>query len=196
MKSIIALIALLLTAIAGYGQTMVTADTLGKGKTAGFAAANALLAKDFATMSLTMAQGWYGLNNKVDVFAGASDTAVFGKHQVAGMFGGNINLLKSKAIGISTFHAFSVPINRRRDGNPTWFAAVVASKNFGKVTGYTGYSANIPLQNSTGKLFTSDNTVYNLPIGILIPKGKWGYFIEYDYGSQVKTFGVGISFAP
>jgi len=144
-----------------------------------------------------MGQMWYGLTNKADVFAGASDTAVFGKHQAAAMLGGNINLLKSKAISISTFQVLFIPLNRRADACSTlWFAAFIASKNFGKVTGYTGYSANIPIGNTADKLFTPAKTVHNLPIGIFIPKGKWGYFVEYNYGPQVQTLGVGVSFAP
>lgn len=177
-------------------QTMVTAETLGKGKVAGFAATNALVVKDFTTLSLSMGQMWYGMNNKVDVFAGASDTGVFGKHQLAIMTGGNINLLKSKAVSVSTFHTLSVPVTRRADGSPLWFASLVASRNIGKVVGYTGYSANVPLGNGVDKLFTPADTVHNIPIGIAIPQGKWMWFVEYNFGKTVQTAGIGISWTP
>jgi hypothetical protein len=178
------------------GQTMVTAETLGKGKVSYFAATNALVVKDFTTLSLSMGQIWYGLNNKMDIFAGVSDTAVFGKHQLAMMTGGNINLLKSKVVSVSTFHTLSIPMNRRADGSPLWFASIVASRNIGKVVGYTGYSANIPLGNSADKLFTSANVTHNIPIGLAIPKGKWMWFVEYNFGKTTQAAGVGISWTP
>lgn len=178
------------------GQTMITADTLGKGKVSYFATSNALVVKDFTTLSLSMGQVWYGLNNKTDIFAGVSDTAVFGKHQFAMMGGANINLIKSKTVSISTFHTLSVPMNRRADGGPLWFASVVASRNIGKVVGYTGYSANIPLGKSADKLFTPADVVHNIPIGIAIPKGKWMIFAEYNFGKTVQTAGIGISWTP
>ena len=178
------------------GQTMVIAETIGKDKISYFVATNALVVKDFTTLSLSMGQVWYGLNNKVDVFAGASDTAVFGKHQMAGMFGSNINLLKIKNVSISTFHTLSVPVTRRAEGTPLWFASVIASRNIGKVVGYTGYSANIPLGNSADKLFTPASPVYNLPVGIAVPKGKYLVFVEYNFGKQVQTVGIGISWTP
>ena len=179
------------------GQTMVTADTLGKGKFAGFAAINALAVKDFTTLGLSMAQAWYGVSNRADIFMGMSDTAVYGQHQAALMAGTNLNLLKSKLVSVSTFHAVSAPLTRRADAcNALWFASVVASRNLGKLTAYTGYSANIPLHNTADKLFTPAKTVHNLPMGVFIPKGKWGYFVEYNYGPKVQAFGIGISFAP
>lgn len=187
----------LLIARTAFGQTMVTADTLGKGKIAGFAAVNALAVKDFTTLGLSMAQIWYGVNNRTDAFAGISDTVVFGQHQAALMAGGNLNLLKSKQVSVSTFHAVSAPFTRRTDAcRAMWFASVVASRSFGKLTAYTGYSANIPLGNTADKLFTPAETVHNLPLGVFIPKGKWGYFVEYNYGPKVQAFGLGISFAP
>lgn len=178
------------------GQTMVTAETLGKGKISYFAVANALCVKDFTTLGLSMGQVWYGVNNRIDVFGGVSDTAVFGEHQIAGMAGGNINLLKTKAVAISTFHTLSAPMNRRADGSPLWFAAVVASRNIGKVVGYTGYSASVPLGNSADKLFTPASTVHNIPLGVAIPKGKYLVFVEYNFGRLVQTFGIGVSFTP
>ena len=187
---------LIIFSLFGHCQTMVTADTLGKGKVAGFAASNALIVKDFTTLSLSMGQVWYGANNRVDVFAGVSDTAVFGKHQFATMVGTNINLLKSKAVSISTFHTLSVPMNRRADGTPLWFASAVVSRNIGKVVGYTGYSANVPIGGSADKLFTPANVVHNIPVGIAIPKGKWIWFVEYNFGKTLQTAGVGISWTP
>ena len=177
-------------------QIMVTGETLGKGKISYFAAANALRVKDIATLSLSMGQVWYGATDKVDVFGGISDTTAFGQHQFAGMAGANINLLKTKAVAISTFHTLSAPMNRRADGSPLWFAAVVASRNIGKVVGYTGYSASVPLGNSADKLFTPASTVHNIPLGVAIPKGKYLVFVEYNFGRRVQTFGIGISFTP
>lgn len=186
-----------LSAVPGLGQTLVTADTLGQGKLAGFAATSALRVKGFTTLGLSMAQVWYGATNRADVFAGASDTAVYGQHQTALMAGGNLNLVKTKLVSISTFHAVSVPLTRREDAcGLSWFAAVVASRSLGKITAYTGYSANLPLGSTADKLFTPARTVHNLPFGVFIPKGKWGLFVEYDYGPRVQAVGLGMSFTP
>lgn len=187
---------IVILAMQAHCQTMVTAETLGKGKTALFGATNALYVKGFTTLGLSMGQVWYGTTNRIDVFGGVSDTAVFGQHQVAGMAGGNINLLKSKTVSVSTFHTISVPVNRRADGSLLWFASLVASRNIGKVVGYTGYSANIPLGESADKLFTPASAVHNIPLGVAIPKGKYLVFVEYNNGRQVQTFGIGISFTP
>ena len=189
--------ALLVLAAAAPAQTLVTADTLGQGKFSGFAATNALRVKGFTTLGLSMAQVWYGDTDRADVFAGASDTVAFGQHQAALMAGGNLNLLKTKQVSVSTFHALSVPLTRREDAcGLSWFAAVVASRSFGKLTAYTGYSATIPLGNTADKLFTPAQTVHNVPLGVFIPKGKWGLFVEYDYGPRVQAVGVGMSFTP
>lgn len=177
-------------------QTMVTGETIGKGKTALFGATNALRVKDFTTLGLSMGQVWYGATNRIDVFGGISDTAVYGQHQFAAMTGTNLNLLKSKAVAVSTFHALLVPMNRRAEGNPLWFAAIVASRNIGKVVGYTGYSANVPLGNSANKLFTPPDAVHNVPIGIAIPQGKRMWFVEYNFGKTTQTFGLGLSWTP
>lgn len=187
---------LIILALNAHCQTMVTGETLGKGKVALFGATNALRVKDFTTLSLSMGQVLYGATDRIDVFAGASDTAVYGQHQFATMAGGNINIIKKKAVAISTFHALSVPVNRRADGSPLWFASLVASRNIGKIVGYTGYSANVSLGNGADKLFTPASAVYNIPLGVAIPKGKYLVFVEYNFGRQVQTLGIGISFTP
>ena len=190
-------LALLLSLPPAFSQVLVTADTLGQGKLAGFAATSALRVKGFTTLGLSMAQVWYGASNRADVFAGASDTAVYGQHQAALMAGGNLNLLKTKLVSVSTFHALSVPLTRREDAcGLSWFASVVASRSLGRVTAYTGYSANLPLGNTADKLFTPAQPVHNLPFGVFIPKGRWGLFVEYDYGPRVQAVGLGVSFTP
>ncbi len=187
---------IIILAMQAHCQTMVTGETLGKGKVALFGATNALHVKDFTTLGLSMGQVWYGVTNRIDMFGGISDTAVYGQHQLAAMAGGSINLLKTKQVSVATFHALSVPVNRREDGSPQWFASLVASRNIGKVVGYTGYSTNIPLGHSEGKLFTSANVVHNIPIGIAIPRGKWMWFVEYNFGKTTQTFGLGLSWTP
>lgn len=178
------------------GQTMATADTLGKGELAYFATTNALIVKDFTTLNITIVQGCYGLNNRADIFVGASDTTVFGKHQVAGIFGSNITMLKSSVLSISTLHTLSVPITRRAEGTPLWLASLIASRNMGKIVGYVGYSANVPIGKTVGKLFTPADVIHNIPIGIAIPKGKWIWLAEYNFGKTVQTVGIGISWTP
>jgi len=185
-----------------HAQTLTTAETLGKGKSSVLVASNAIIVKDFTTLSYSFAQGVYGVGNKVDAYGGVGITTAFGQAQASLTGGANINLLKSKKVSMSTFNLLTIPLNRRVDAaTVTWFTAVVASrdlhlKKLGLV-GYTGYSVTVPVgHNLADKLFTPPSPVYNIPIGVLIPKGKFGLFVEGDYGRQVKTVSVGLAYNP
>ncbi|PIR97540.1 MAG: hypothetical protein COT91_00850, partial [Candidatus Doudnabacteria bacterium CG10_big_fil_rev_8_21_14_0_10_41_10] len=113
-----------------YTQVQITADTSGKGKTAYFAASNALAVKDFTTLSFSSAQYWYGATDRIDVFGGATATTVLGQAQFGAIGGANINLLKSKAVSVSTFNTLSTPLHRRTDScDVLWFTALVVSRN-------------------------------------------------------------------
>ena len=178
-------------------QTMVTGDTMGKNKAALFASSNALVVKDYTTLTATTVQYWRGITNRVDAFAGVTLTTALGQQQAGITGGANINLAKTKLVSVSLFNTLSTPLHRRQDASAaTWFAAGVVSHTFGKdgPTTYSGFSATVPIGHTADKLFTPPSVIYNVPVGVAIPKGKLLFFVEYDLGRKVQTGGLGVAY--
>lgn len=173
----------------------VVADTMGKGKIAAFVSANAVVMKDFTTASFSNAQLWYGLTNRVDAFVGASEITLLGQEQTAVTIGGNVNLFKSKILSLSSFNTLSAPVNHRADACGTiWFTALVVSKDFKKLIPYGGYAVTVPLGQVEGKLFTPPKLTHNFPLGVMIPKGKFAFFAEYNFGRQQQIGGLAVAY--
>ena len=195
------LITTLLFCVAANAQVQVIADTMGKGKTAYFIAGNILTAQDLPTVSFAVAQYWYGATKRIDVFGGATAATLLGQTQLGLSAGANINLLKSKIVSVSAFNTLSAALHRRRDScGAIWFTALVASKNLrvGKFefSPYFGYSVAVPLAHTTDKLFSPPEPVHNVPVGVMIPKGKFAFFAEYDFGRVQTVAGIGIAYTP
>lgn len=178
-------------------QVQVTADTMGKGKTALFVSSNALVVKHYTTLTATTAQYWRGLTNRVDAFVGVTLTTALGQQQAGVTGGANINLLKTKLVSASAFNTLTTPLHRRQDASAAiWFAAGVVSHTFGKdgPSVYSGFTATVPLGHTEGRLFTPALPLYNVPMGLAVPKGKWLIFIEYDFGRTLQTGGLGAAY--
>lgn len=197
MKNQMLLIALLSgLAMSANAQTLNVAETSGKGKWGAFVGSNALLIKDFTTAAYSWGCGVYGLNNRTDVYAGVASTTLLGQTQNAAMVGWNVNLLKSKVVSVSNFTLVTTPVHKRSEASEAVvFTSVVVSKNLGKVTPYSGYSVTLPIGDKADKLFTPPSPVHNIPVGVMIPKGKLAFFTEYNYGRTTKTLGVGLGYA-
>jgi hypothetical protein len=189
-----------ISVLATAGQTMNIANTVGAGKKGVFGSSNTLVMKNFTTTPFTFGSVYYGANDRVDIYAGASTTTVLGQTQNAVFGGANVTVFKSRFVSGSSYTLVSTPLNKRGDASPaTVFTAAIVSKTISetsKVIPYTGYSATIPIGNAEGKLFTAPSTVHNIPVGLMIPKGKMSYFVEYNYGRTVQTVGIGVSFTP
>jgi len=197
MKNITVSILILAFAVAAGAQTMNTAETSGKGKIGGFVSTNALILRDFTTANYSFAFATYGITNRIDAYAGASTTTLLGQTQVSVGGGANVNVIKTKLVSVSNYFIISAPLTRRADGcGLVVFNSVIVSKNLGKVTPYSGWSATVPLGNTQNKLFTGASTAYNVPVGVMIPKGKFAYFAEYNFGHTVQAVGVGVAFTP
>lgn len=180
-----------------HSQTLNIAETNGKGKVGMFAASSVLLIRNFTTADYSFAYGVYGINKRTDLYAGVTQTTLIGHTQLATSGGANVNLLKKKGVSLSDYAILSIPLNQRSDSSRLLlFNAVIASRPIGKVTPYVGYSATLPLGNTRDKLFTPASVVHNVPVGIMIPKGKFAYFAEYNFGGAVKTAGFGVAFTP
>ena len=184
---------------AAYAQTQVIADTMGSGKSSVFATANALTVKNFTTASFSGVQYWYGATDRVDIFGGATASTALGQAQFGAIAGANVNLVKSRVVSVSAFNTLSTPLHRRADScDVLWFTALVASKNLqiGRFafTPYSGYSVAVPLGNAEGKLFTPPEPVHNVPVGVMIPIGKFAFFAEYNFGHTQAIVGVGIAY--
>jgi hypothetical protein len=178
-------------------QTMVTGDTMGRGKDAMFVSVNALAVKDFTVLTSSTLQYWRGLTNRIDAFAGITATTALGQEQTGVTAGANVNLAKTKLASVSAFNTLTTPLQRRQDASAAiWFAAGVISHTFGKdgPSVYSGFSATVPVGHTADKLFTPASALYNIPVGVAIPKGKWLIFVEYDFGRTLQTGGLGVAY--
>ncbi|OGE83361.1 MAG: hypothetical protein A2846_02775 [Candidatus Doudnabacteria bacterium RIFCSPHIGHO2_01_FULL_49_9] len=190
-----------LASSAAQAQTLTTAETIGKGKMSYFAASNALVAKDFTTLHYGYGQVVYGINDRVDLYAGPGVITAFGRSQVNVTAGANVNLWK-RGIAISSFNLLTTGLTKRSESaNWLWLNSTVVSKNV-KIsriafTAYSGYSFLVPFgPEKEFKLFTPPTTQKNIPIGAMIPIGKHAVFAEYNYGKQTQAISIGFSYAP
>jgi hypothetical protein len=119
--------------------------------------------------------------------------------QISPIVGANVNLLKRKAASISAFNTLSTPFNRRKDAcNALWLTAIVVSHNIRlrslELTPYTGYAVTVPIGRVKDKLFTPPEPLRNMPVGVMIPKGKFAVFFEYNFGRAQQITGVGVAY--
>ncbi|MCL5435755.1 MAG: hypothetical protein M1275_01610 [Patescibacteria group bacterium] len=180
-------------------QVQVTADTLGRGKTAFFATGNALVVKDYTTQTFSSVQYWYGAADRIDVFGGIAATTALGQVQFGPVIGANVNLLKSKAFNVSAFNTLTTPFHRRQDAcDVLWLTALVVSRgvrvNGFEFTPYTGYAVTVPMGHIEDKLFTPPEPAHNVPMGVMIPRGKFAFFAEYNFGRAQQIAGVGAAY--
>ena len=181
-------------------QTLNVARTLGKGNTGALVAANALIVEDFSTLGFSFFQVAHGVTERVDLYVGVGGIGVFGEFQSSVTVGANVNLLTSRVVDISSYNLFTTPLNRRNEGaSLLWFNSTIVSKEVKVGTAswsiYTGYNLTIPIDEARGeKLFTPPDTQHNVPFGVLIPAGRFGIFVEYDWGPETQIVGVGLAF--
>jgi hypothetical protein len=184
------------------GQTLTTAETLGKGNESLFFAGNALIVKDFTTCAYNYGQFLYGLTNRIDLYSGIGATTGLGQTQWSAILGPNVNLVKSKIVSVSNYTTINTGLNNRSQSCPAWvFNSIVVSKNFKlrkqTYTGYSGYSFLVPLgHDKSDKLFTPPKTCKNIPMGLAIPVGKQFLFVEYNYGRDQQMVSLGLAITP
>lgn len=195
------LIILSLTAVCLlHAQAVQIADTIGKGKKVLFVSPSALVVKSFTTLSYSFAQVGYGINDRADVYAGASETVAFGQKQTAIIGGANILLFRTGSVSVSAYNQIGAALNRRSDSaTATLYSAVLMSwtldpKRPNRPTPYTGYSVFLPLGNAGEKLFTPPKPVHNIPVGVMIPRGNLSFFAEYGFGKKQQTLSVGVGY--
>jgi hypothetical protein len=173
---------------------MNTAETSGKGKLGIFASGNALLVKNSDNAGYSFTYTTYGLNSRIDLYAGAAATTIKRKTQIYASGGANVNIIKNKVVSVSDYFIFSTPITNRAQGTGLIiFHAIIVSHNFKRITAYSGYSVTAAVGDKENKIFTPPSAVNNVPIGFAISKGKFAYYLEYGFGKAVKTAGVGAS---
>jgi hypothetical protein len=178
-------------------QTFNTADTLPQGKWSFYATGSGLFQSGVKGLTYSFGGAAYGLG-RADLMAGVNLYTIEGQKQLGVFGGGNLNLLKTKHLSVSTLNLLYTPINRRGDGVPmNWFGGVLVSHTLRGQTFYTGYTAFYSFgQKARGRVFTSPDPVHLVPIGVFIPKGKLGYYVEFNVGPQMSSFGLGVSFTP
>ena len=181
-------------------QTLNVARTLGKGSTGALVAANALIVDDFSTLGFSFFQVAHGVTERVDLYVGVGGIGALGQFQSSFTVGANVNLFTSRIVDVSSYNLFSTPMNRRDDGaSVLWFNSTIVSKEVmvGKAAWsiYFGYNLTIPIDEARQeKLFTPPDTQHNVPFGVLIPAGRIGLFVEYDWGPETQIVGIGLAF--
>lgn len=180
-----------------FGQTLTTAETLGKEKKSLFLAESGLFVQDFTTLNYAYGQYIVGLADKFDLYVGPGIVTGFGRSQANFGVGGNLGLLKSKSFNVSFYNFLSTGLNKRDESSTALlFSAVVASRNFQGFSLYFGYSVLSPLGRVKDKLFTPPEPFHNVPVGVMIPLGSHALFVEYDYGRKMKVVAIGYAFPP
>lgn len=184
-----------------HGQTLTTAETIGKGKVVYFAASNALVAKDFTTLHYGYGQIVYGVSRRIDLYAGPGIVTAFGRSHANATAGANVNLW-NRGVAVSSFNLFTTGIAHRSEAaNLLWFNSTIASKNFKigekTLTGYSGYSFLAPFgPEKETKLFTPPELTKTVPFGIVVPLKKTAVFFEYNYGRKLQSASIGLAFTP
>lgn len=186
-----------------FGQTLNTPTTMGKGKLGLFVGPNAVLAAGAPRTAFSYGCLAYGATERLDLYGCTTHTTLLGQTQFTATPGFNLNLLKSRTVNLSTFQLLNVPVNRRAEGAPTYFGALIVGRDqkLGKVTvsPYSGFSGLVPLGSAEGKLFTAPVTTLNVPVGLAVPVGRFLLLAEYGFpvrlqGASVRTVGLGVSY--
>ncbi len=184
-----------------FGQTLTTAETIGKDKIAFFVATNGLIANDFTTLHYGYTQILYGVGSRVDLYAGAGIITAFGRSQINATVGANVNLW-NRGVAVSNFNLFTTGLTKREDSsNLLWFNSTIVSKNL-KIaekpfTFYSGYSFLAPFgPDKTTKLFTPPRITKTVPLGMMLPIKKTAIFVEYNYGKKLQAASLGVSYTP
>ncbi len=199
--TLLTLLFVLLMNVAASAQTLTIAETIGKKKKSFFVAATALVAEDFTTLAFPYSQVVYGVSERLDLYGGVGTTTALGRTQASLIFGCNLNLLQHSRFSVSTFNQIITGLNDRSDSSPAiWFNSTVVSRPLdfipGGLMGYSGYNLTIPVGDSEGKLFTPEEVLHNVPIGVMIPFRGKALFVEYGWGNKLQVVGIGIAIGP
>lgn len=207
--------------VAGAGtasaQLMSAAPTWGKGQTGVLVSSNMLLSAGVPNVNFSFAQVIHGVSDRVDAIAGVGMFSTLGQRQAHAVFGGNVNLYKSRKLSVSTVQVAGVPLNNRNLPSAVWwYPTGVASTEFHsghtKIEPYGGYTVTVPLgkvkkesgeeggyaakEHSLLPEFTCPDTVQNIPIGAAITRGRVTMYAEYDLpgAGRTKIHAAGIGF--
>lgn len=210
MKLTTVVLMALIVASVSFAQVMSTADTLGKGKNALFlgTAPTWVSGGDMGTANFV--QVWHGFTDRIDGFCGVAVFTVPDQAQANGLCGINANLVQVKPkddpkapskFSVSTFQMVATGLHARKDSSTFWwYPAVIANTNVpvGKTTlsPYVGYAVTVPVGNIENKVFTFDQPVHNVPVGLAITRGRFVFFAEYDvpvHGPKVNVAAVGMT---
>lgn len=182
-------------------QVLVTAETGGKGSQSLFFTANSLLPEGISFFNANI-QYSFGLNNKVDlmVIYGNISAPGLSRNQNYVGIGWNVSLLKRKNtfVDVSFFNTINTPIDERNDASTVLMTPALIVSRPVKIKSlnvilYSGLNSSLPIGSVKNKFFTPPETFLNIPIGITMPiYKKWSEYIEYDYGTNLKSFGLGI----
>ena len=200
MKSLSAVLVLLICCAAADAQVLTTAETLGRGKQAVLFSENRIFVDD-ARLHLIVGQYVRGLSDRFDLYlvGGATRTDDETGTSVITQFwlgaGGNWNLAQWKGFRVSLFGVVSAPVTRRDQAsdvlaNPALIVSRTVVPN--RLVLYSGLNALVPVGHRERGWFTPPDTKVNVPAGALIMLGQWSVFAEADIG-HLKAVGLGLA---
>lgn len=180
-------------------QVLATGETGGKGGQAVFLTANGLYPEGLSLFNANV-QYSFGLTDKVDVVAIYGNISALGENQHYAGFGWNVNLLKRNQalVDVSFFNTVTFPVSRRSESSTVLLTPALVVSRPVTIAGrtvaiYTGLNSVVPIGNIQDKLFTPPETLLNVPAGVsVVLSKKWVTYVEYDYGSNLSSVGVGI----
>ena len=176
-------------------QLLMTGETIGRNKAMVFFSPSLVWAVNSPKSTFSFGQVMYGLNNRVDIAFGVSLSTVLGQRQFGVIAGTNVNMLKTKVLSLSTWQNFGTGLHHRKEScDIWWYPSLVISRNFKNITVYGGYAVTIPIGNIKDKLFTSNDVIHDIPMGISWTKGKSSLFSEYNYGPKYSVIAIGYGY--
>lgn len=181
-------------------QVLATGETGGKGNQAVLVSANGLFPDGLELLNV-YGQYIYGVTDWLDLGPVYGNVSALGRTQHYTGVGWNLRLLRRSQIfvDVSFFGVVTVPLNKRDEASTVFTApALVVSRpvtvNGRTASLYTGVNTNIPVGQTSNKLFTSPNAVWNVPVGFSTSVSeKWLLYAEVDVRTKrVYAVGVGL----
>lgn len=180
-------------------QVLATGETGGKGNQAVLVSVNGILPEGLELVSV-YGQYIYGVTDWLDLGPIYGNVSALGRTQHYVGVGWNLNVLRRSRVfvDVSFFGVATVPLNKKDEASTVFTApAVVVSRpvtvNGKSVSLYSGLNTNVPVGQRSDKLFTSPETVWNVPVGASTAISRhWLLFGEVDVHNSVKAIGIGV----
>jgi hypothetical protein len=139
-----------------------------------------------------------GLTKRLDFMLGEALNLGGHESQLAVETGLQYKILERGSWNVLTLDLATLPFNDRKSGDGTLFASLTVNKEVSlyknKFTIYGGYGPTISLGARADKIFSYKNSLYNFPVGVMVPVGqRLQLFAEYGI-KRPDYFSLGVSY--